>query len=90
MRGYLIMTVTGTFDPAATCATPCTTAGFVAAFFGATATYDVPTFFFTYSSGDDSLCAHHWRNASADRGGNEGDIATTCSASFGGDDEDDD
>jgi hypothetical protein len=79
MQGYFVMVVTGgTFNPDATCATPCTTAGFVAAYFGATATYAIPTFSFTYSSHDDHLCAHHWRNASADRGGNSGDIATTC------------
>jgi len=91
MQGYLIMIVTGTFNPDATCAAPCTSAGFVAAFFGPAATYTTPTFLFTYSSGDHSLCAHHWRNASADRGGNAGDIATTCSATFhDGDDEGDD
>jgi hypothetical protein len=91
MHGYLIMIVTGTFNPDATCATPCTTAGFIAAFFGPTATYTTPTFDFTYSSKDHSLCAHHWRNASADRGGNAGDIATTCTTSpDDGDDEDDD
>jgi hypothetical protein len=42
MHGYLVMTVTGTFNPNATCPAPCTGAGFIAAFFGPGATDDVP------------------------------------------------
>ena len=56
--------------------TPCTTAGFVNSHFnciyGATCT--VTTFFFHYSAGDQVLVEHEWKNASADRGGNHGDI----------------
>ena len=35
----------------------------------------VGTFFFHYAAGDQSLLYHEWKNASADRGGNGGDIA---------------
>jgi hypothetical protein len=87
MHGYLVMTVTGTFNPNATCPAPCTGAGFIAAFFGPTATSTTTSYFFTYSSGDRRLCAHHWRNASPDRGGNAGDIATTCPTMPGDDDD---
>jgi hypothetical protein len=34
----------------------------------------VTTFFFHYSAGDQGLIQHEWKNASADRGGNRGDI----------------
>ena len=34
----------------------------------------VTTFFFHYSAGDQQLISHEWQNASADRGGNSGDI----------------
>ncbi len=34
----------------------------------------VTTFFFHYSAGDQMLIEHEWKNASADRGGNHGDI----------------
>jgi len=37
----------------------------------------VTTFFFHYSAGDQSLLMHEWKNASADRGGNSGDIRST-------------
>ena len=37
----------------------------------------VTTFFFDYASGDQGLLFHDWKNASADRGGNGGDIANT-------------
>ena len=88
MRGTVIVTVAGTFNPDATCAAPCTTGDFVAAFFGPTATYDVTSFVYTYRSHDHRLCAHSWRNASPELGGTAGDIATTCTVSFGdGDDE---
>jgi hypothetical protein len=40
-------------------------------------TCTVTTFFFHYSAGDQSLLAHEWKNASADRGGNSGDIRST-------------
>jgi hypothetical protein len=34
----------------------------------------VTTFFFHYSASDQGLIQHEWKNASADRGGNSGDI----------------
>jgi hypothetical protein len=37
----------------------------------------VGTFFFHYAAGDQSLLYHEWKNASADRGGNGGDIASS-------------
>jgi hypothetical protein len=37
----------------------------------------VSTFFFHYSAGDQSLLFHEWKNASLDRGGNSGDIASS-------------
>jgi hypothetical protein len=39
----------------------------------------VTTFFFNYTSADTTLVEHTWKNASADRGGNRGDIRTTNS-----------
>jgi hypothetical protein len=77
MSGFFLMTVTGgTLNPDATCPEVCTTATFVAAAFGPTATYTVDSFQFRYHSHDSSLCEHIWRNASADLGGNDGDIAS--------------
>ena len=71
MQGSFTIVVTnGTYNPAATCPAICTTTGFVASVFGSTATYDVPTFIFHYSAGNNG----EWKNASADRGGNHGDI----------------
>jgi hypothetical protein len=40
------------------------------------ATCTVTTFFFDYAAGDQSLLFHDWKNASLDRGGNSGDIAS--------------
>jgi hypothetical protein len=34
-------------------------------------------FFFHYSAGDQNLLEHEWKNASADRGGNHGDIRSS-------------
>ena len=54
-----------------------TTAGFVAAVFGDGATYDIPSFYFEYNAYDgQGLSQTTWINASADRGGNSGDIAS--------------
>jgi len=72
MQGSFVMRVSGRFDPNARC-TPesCgTTAGFVETIFGPGATFEIPTFDFGYEAGPNG----HWRNASADRGGNHGDI----------------
>ena len=59
----------------------CTTATFSNTHF-AGCTYpaapcSVTTFFDHYSAGDQSLLFHEWKNASPDRGGNDGDIANT-------------
>jgi hypothetical protein len=35
------------------------------------------TCFFHYSAGDQNLLEHEWKNASADRGGNHGDIRSS-------------
>ncbi len=77
-QGSLQGTVTGgTFDPNATCPTPCTGAGFVPAFFGAGASWNVDTFSFNYHALDQGLSFRHWVNASENRGGNRGDIASS-------------
>ena len=83
MGGFEFITVTGgTLNRAATCPAVCTTATFIAAAFGPTATYTVGSYAFAYVSFAPGLCAHVWRNASADFGGNAGDIANTCSPTF--------
>ena len=72
MKGYFLVKITaevGNFDPEATCPGRCKTKDFVQAFFG-TSSYDTPVFEMHYSSpghGD-------WKNASANRGGNQGNI----------------
>ena len=40
-------------------------------------TCTVSTFFFHYAAGDQSLLYHEWKNASLDRGGNGGDVASS-------------
>ncbi len=79
-QGYFLISVTGgSLNRSAQCtvATCGTTAGFIATVFGAAATHDVTTFLFNYSSSDQQLISHHWKNASEDRGGNLGDIRTS-------------
>ena len=76
MEGSFTIVVTGgTYDPAAVCdeASCGTTAGFVATVFGPDARYDVPTFLLHYNARTNG----DWKNASADRGGNRGDITGT-------------
>ncbi|HEX6062086.1 MAG TPA: hypothetical protein VF001_08445 [Candidatus Limnocylindria bacterium] len=76
-KGWLAGDVTGgTFDPDGTCADPCSGDQFIAAHFGATATWNVTSFTFEYHGEQSHLAFRHWQNASADQGGNEGDIAT--------------
>jgi hypothetical protein len=56
---------------------PCTTTGFIDTHFTpcfAMGACPVTTFFFHYSAGDQGLVEREWKNASADRGGNHGDI----------------
>lgn len=85
MHGYFIITtMAGTtqtnFDPhcngLAMTNANCDTSTFVNTHFSCTygADCSVFTFFFHYSAGDQSLTSHEWKNASADRGGNNGDI----------------
>lgn len=82
MHGYFIITVTGavTYNPDPDCVAvgACTTAGFIAHHFPG-ALFEVTTYFFHYAGYDGSnqvLIEHEWKNASDDRGGNHGDIAT--------------
>ena len=75
---FLIVASNGKFDPAATCDSGCdTTAGFVATVYGAAATYDIPSFGFTYHANGPGLIQREWHNASADQGGNGGDIRSS-------------
>ena|SRR5216683_5852508 len=68
---FNIIVSNGTYNPNAVCSSACgTTAGFIATVFGAGATYDIPTFLFHYSAGNNG----EWKNASDNRGGNHGDI----------------
>ena len=77
-HGFLAGTVTGgTFNPEATCPEPCTGATFVPAFFGPAAVWTVVPFKFEYQAQGDDLLGRHWQNASADQGGNQGDIYTS-------------
>jgi hypothetical protein len=83
MHGYFIISVSApagqtSTDPACQPTPGCTTAGFIESHF-AGSTFTVGTFFFHYSGYDGSnkqLVVHSWKNASADRGGNRGDIAS--------------
>ena len=78
-QGYFLISVIGgtlNRDAVCTTATCGTTKDFVSTVFGVT-TYDVTTFLFNYSSSDQQLIQHHWKNASDDRGGNRGDIRTS-------------
>ena len=77
-RGNEVVVVSGgAFNADATCDTGCdTTAGFVTTVYGAAATYDVPSFGFTYHANGHGLLDRKWQNASVDQGGNVGDIRT--------------
>ena len=75
-KGWLAGVVTGgTFDPDAACSDPCGGTKFVAAHFGGAATWNVVPFKFEYHAEQGHLAFRHWQNASADQGGNRGDIA---------------
>lgn len=81
MHGYFVITVTGTqisTDPscvAGSPSTPCTTFGFMSTHFGSA--YTIGTFYFHFTSSDQTLIERVWKNASDDRGGNHGDIKNT-------------
>ena len=75
---FVIVVSGGTFNPSANCDSGCdTTAGFVATVYGAKATYTVTSFGFNYHANGPELVQRDWRNASADQGGNGGDIRTS-------------
>lgn len=82
LHGYEDISVTGTQTSqdssciAGAPAAPCTTTGFIQSHFTG-AMFTVGTFFFHYSAGDQTLAHGEWKNASCDRGGNQGDIAST-------------
>ena len=73
---FVVVVSGGTFDFAASCsaATCDTTAGFVSTVYGTAATYVVTSFGFTYHANGPGLISREWQNASADQGGNLGDI----------------
>lgn len=76
-KGFLSGSVTGgSFNPVGGCPAPCTGTEFVAIHFGAGATWTVVPFKFNYHAEGGHLAFRHWQNASADQGGNQGDIAT--------------
>lgn len=86
MHGYFIISNVGTqtsTDPHCDAVnmtdSNCTTATFINTHFTPCypATCQVTTFFFHYSSGDQDLVEHEWKNASDDRGSNHGDIRST-------------
>jgi hypothetical protein len=85
MHGYFIITNVGPqtqdspyCDAANSTNTGCTTTTFVNTHFAPCypATCTVTTYFDHYAAGDQSLLFHQWKNASADRGGDDGDIAS--------------
>jgi hypothetical protein len=85
MHGYFIITnVVGPENNSPSCdatnpsSTDCTTATFIDTHFAPCyqVTCTVTTFFDHYAAGDQSLLFHQWKNASADRGGDDGDIAS--------------
>ena len=88
MHGYFIIPIPfaqTSNDPHCDATTPtntdCTTATFVNTHFASCA-YPAPpcavtTFFFHYNAVDQGLVKHEWKNASGDRGGNSGDIASS-------------
>ncbi len=79
-HGYDLITVMSTtFNPNATCASPCAnTDDFLASAFGPEGplTRDDTAFFDHYLAVDQGLVFHEWKNASCNRGGNHGDIAS--------------
>jgi hypothetical protein len=90
MHGYILTNVTcdpslsACPDPSATCeaANACdTTNQFIATFFGSNAIRNDEAYFFHYAGYDGSnqaLVYHEWKNASCNRGGDHGDIATAA------------
>lgn len=86
MHGYFVISNVGTqtsespyCDAVNETNANCTTATFINTHFTPCypATCSVTTFFFRYAAGDQGLRYHTWKNASADRGGNSGDVASS-------------
>ena len=86
MHGYFIVSNVGSqtssspfCDAVADTNANCTTATFINTHFAPCypTTCTVTTFFDHYAAGDQSLLFHEWKNASPDRGGDDGDIADT-------------
>jgi hypothetical protein len=84
MHGYFIITNVDTqtqtspyCDATNNTNTDCTTTTFINSHFVPCyqVTCTVTTFFDHYAAGDQNLLFHQWKNASADRGGDDGDIA---------------
>jgi hypothetical protein len=75
---FMVLVSGGTFNPNATCDSGCdTTAGFVTTVYGPGATGAVGSFGFTYHANGPGLIQREWHNASADQGGNSGDIRSS-------------
>lgn len=86
MQGYFIISNVGAqtssspfCDATLMTNTDCTTTTFINTHFTPCypVTCTVTTFSFHYAAGDQGLVEHEWKNASADRGGNHGDIRST-------------
>ena len=86
MHGYFIVSNTGPptstspyCDAVGGSNANCTTATFINTHFAPCypVTCTVTTYFDHYAAGDQNLLFHEWKNASADRGGDNGDIAST-------------
>jgi hypothetical protein len=86
MHGYFIVSNVGpqtSTSPSCDATNPlntdCTTATFINTHFAPCypVTCTVTTYFDHYSAGDQGLAFHEWKNASPDRGGDDGDIADT-------------
>jgi hypothetical protein len=80
MHGYLVMTISSvaSYHPStASCASPCaSTSDFLNSVFTPFTRTD-GAFFFHYIAPNQGLALQEWKNASCDRGGNGGDIAST-------------
>jgi hypothetical protein len=86
MHGYFIVTNVGpptsnspSCDANNPSSTDCSTATFINTHFAPCypVTCTVTTYFDHYAAGDQKLVYHEWKNASADRGGDDGDIASS-------------
>jgi hypothetical protein len=83
LHGYLAMTISdvASYHPStASCASPCEfTDDFLNSVFTPYTRTD-DAFFFHYIAPNQDLALQEWKNASCNRGGNSGDIATTITA----------